>query len=102
MGIFEERSCLSVSLDSRHHCTETDRITLEIPRAASDVRHRIRRTMALPYSQERRLEAMHIRFCGRSLYQPTDIGLVVGLTSCGQVATWNSPGFLLPDPKPSG
>jgi hypothetical protein len=33
--------------------------------------------MALPYTPERRLEADHVYFSGRSLLQPTDVGLAI-------------------------
>jgi hypothetical protein len=37
--------------------------------------------MVLSYGQERRLEANHIHFCGRSLHQPANVGLAMGMTS---------------------
>jgi hypothetical protein len=37
-----------------------------------------RRPMALPYPYGRRLQADYIHFCGRSLHQPTDVGLTMG------------------------
>ncbi len=67
--------------DSVHSCTETVFIFQEILRAKSDAGALMqfdRRPMALPYPYGRRLEADHIHFCGRSLHQPTDVGLTMG------------------------
>jgi hypothetical protein len=79
--IFLVRSFLYVKLDSLHICTETVFIFQEILRAKSDFGASLQldcRPMALPYSYGRRLEADHIHFSGRSLHQPTDVGLTMG------------------------
>jgi hypothetical protein len=78
---FWVRSCLYVKSDSVHICTETFFIFQEILRARSDFGALMqfdRRPMALPYPYGRRLEADHIHFSGRSLHQPTDVGLTMG------------------------
>ncbi len=79
--VFWVRSCHFIYSDSVYHRTDASSIALEILRAKFDFGASLqfgRRPTVLPYPEGRRLEANHIHFRGRTLHQPTDVGLAMG------------------------